>query len=116
MSSAVIPLVAVKRPVRLLVYLCPAMGGLPPPPGEPPWRRAGYDSPPEDATGRSWWPRERAIAQLYTRVEPEHAERLADRLRPQPQSVFHQPYPRAAPPDLPSALIYARDDELFDDR
>jgi pimeloyl-ACP methyl ester carboxylesterase len=102
--------------VRLLVYLRPAMGGLPPPPGEPPWRRAGYDSPPVDATGRSWWPRERAIAQLYTRVEPEHAERLADRLRPQPQSVFDQPYPRAAPPDPPSALIYAREDELFDDR
>ena len=46
MSSAVIPLVAPKRPVRLLVYLCPAMGGFPPSPGEPPWRRAGYESPP----------------------------------------------------------------------
>ena len=29
LSSAVIPLVAVKRPVALLVYLCPAMAGLP---------------------------------------------------------------------------------------
>ena len=116
MSSAVIPLVAVKRPARLLVYLCPAMGGFPPPRGEPPWRRAGYDSPPVDATGRSLWPRDRAIAQLYKRMEPQLAERLADRLRPQPQSVFDGPYPLARPPDVPSAFIYAREDELFDDR
>jgi pimeloyl-ACP methyl ester carboxylesterase len=116
MSSAVIPLLAVKRPVRLLVYLCPAMGGFAPLPGEPPWRRAGYDSPPVDASGRSWWPRERAIDQLYRRVNPELAERLADRLRPQPQSVFDGPYPLARPPDVPSSFIYAREDELFDER
>ena len=35
MSSAVIPLVAVERPVRLLVYLCPAMAGFRAPVG---WR------------------------------------------------------------------------------
>jgi pimeloyl-ACP methyl ester carboxylesterase len=46
MSSAVIPLAAVKRPVRLLVYVCPAMGGFAPPPEEPAWRRAGYDLGP----------------------------------------------------------------------
>ena len=116
LSSAVVPLVALKRPVQLLVYLCPAMGGFPPPPGEPPWRRAEYDSPPVDPSGRSWWPRERAIAQLYRRLEPELAERLAARLRPQPQALFDQPYPLACPPDIPSAFIYAREDELFDDR
>ena len=116
MSSAVIPLVVVKRPVRLLVYLCPAMGGFAPAPGEPPWRRVGYDPPPVDASGRSWWPRERAIAQLYERVEPELAERLASRLRPQPQAVFEREYPLARPPDHPSAFIFARDDELFDAR
>lgn len=42
MPSAVIPLVTVKRHVQVLVYLCPAMGGFPSSPGEPPWRRAGY--------------------------------------------------------------------------
>jgi pimeloyl-ACP methyl ester carboxylesterase len=116
MSSAVIPLVAARGPVRLLVYLCPAMGGFPPPPGEPPWRRAGYDSPPIDARGRSWWPPDRATAQLYRRLEPELARQLAARLRPQPQSVFEQPYPLTRPPDIRSAFIYTRDDELFDDR
>jgi len=30
--------------------------------------------------------------------------------------VFDQPYPLALPPDIPSAFIYAREDELFDDR
>jgi pimeloyl-ACP methyl ester carboxylesterase len=116
MSSAVIPLVAHKRPVRLLTYLCPAMVGVPPLPGEPPRRRAGYESPPVDTGGRSRWPRERAITQLYRRVQPELAERLAARLRPQPQAVFKQPYPLGSPPDVPSDFIYAREDELFDDR
>jgi pimeloyl-ACP methyl ester carboxylesterase len=54
--------------------------------------------------------------QLYKRVAPEHAERLADRLRPQPPAVFDQPYPLARPPDVPTAFIDAREDELFDDR
>jgi pimeloyl-ACP methyl ester carboxylesterase len=116
MSSAVIPLVAVKRPVRLLVYLCPAMGGFAPLPGEPPRRRADYDPPPLDASGHSWWPRERAIAQLYGRVERGLAEPLAERLRPQPQSLFDDPYPLLRPHDVLSAFIYARDDELFDHR
>ena len=87
LSSAVIPLVAVERPVALLVYLCPAMAGFAAPPGEPPYRRAGYDSPPLDAAGRMYWPRERAITQLYARLDRGSAERLADRLRPQPGPV-----------------------------
>jgi len=92
MSSAVIPLVAIKRPVRLLVYLCPAMGGFPAAADEPPYQRQGYERPPTDAENRSWWPRERAVSQLYARVDPELAKRLARRLRPQPQSVFADPY------------------------
>jgi len=116
MSSAVIPLVALKRPVRLLVYLCPAMGGFPAPADEPPYQRPGYERPPTDANNRSWWPRERAVSQLYARVDPELAKRLARRLRPQPQSVFADPYPLKRPPELPSAFLYAREDELFDDR
>jgi pimeloyl-ACP methyl ester carboxylesterase len=116
MSSAVIALVALERPVRLLVYLCPAMGGFTTPPGAPTWRRALYDPPPIDASGRSWWPRDRAIAQLYGRVETQLAEQLAARLRPQPQEVFDRPFPLDRPPDVPSAFIYAREDELFDDR
>ena len=116
LSSAVIPLVAVKRPVRLLAYLCPAMGGFPAPADEPPYQRAAYERPPVDAMDRSWWPRDRAMSQLYARIEPELAQRLALRLRPQPQSLFAAPYPLSRPPEVPSAFLYAREDELFDDR
>jgi pimeloyl-ACP methyl ester carboxylesterase len=115
MSSAVIPLVAVRRAVGLLVYLCPAMGGFPPPPDEPPYQRAGYERPPVDADGRSWWPHDRAVSQLYGRLDTELAERLAARLRPQPQALFRAPYPLERPPEMPSAFLYAREDELFDD-
>ena len=115
MSSAVIPLVAVKRRVRTLVYLCPAMGGFRPPPDEPPYQRAGYERPPVDVYDRSWWPSDRAVSQLYGRLDRDIAERLAPRLRPQPQAVFSTPYPLERPPALPSAFLYAREDELFDD-
>jgi pimeloyl-ACP methyl ester carboxylesterase len=115
MSSAVTPLVAVKRRVRLLIYLCPAMGGFPPPPDEPPYQRVGYERPPVDADDRSWWPHDRAVSELYGRLDTHIAERLAARLRPQPQAVFSMPYPLTRPPDPPSAFLYARKDELFDD-
>ncbi len=115
MSSAVIPLVAVRRAVRLLVYLCPAMGGFPPPPDEPRYQRPGYERPPVDADGRSWWPHDRAVSQLYGRLDRTSAARMAARLRPQPQTVFGAPYPLERPPEVPSTFLYAREDELFDD-
>jgi len=115
MSSAVIPLVAITQPVRLLVYLCPAMGGFPAPPDEPPYQRPGYERPPVDANDRSWWPEERAVSQLYARIDPQLAERLSLRLRPQPQRPFRATYPLQRPPAVPSAFLYAREDELFDE-
>ena len=115
MSSAVIPLVALDRPVALLVYLCPAMAGFPAPAGEPPYQRTGYTRPPVDDHGRMCWPRAQAITQLYARLDRNSAERLAARLRPQPRAVFNNPYPLTTPPRVPSAFLYARDDELFDD-
>ena len=115
MASAVIPLVAARMGVKLLVYLCPAMSGFPSRRDEPPRLRAAWARPPIDRDNRSWWPLERAITQLYGRVEPQLAERLARRLRPQPQVVFSAPYPLERPPEVPSAFIYAREDELFDD-
>ena len=115
LSSAVAPLVAVERPVKLLIYLCPAMAGFASPQDGPRSQREGYVRPPVDAEDRSWWPRDRALTELYGRLDPALAERLADRLRPQPQAVFRAPYPLERPPELPSAFVYARDDEIFDD-
>jgi pimeloyl-ACP methyl ester carboxylesterase len=68
MSSAVIRLVALERPVALLVYLCPAMAGFPAPADEPPYQRPGFSRPPVDADDRMYWPREQAITQLYARA------------------------------------------------
>jgi pimeloyl-ACP methyl ester carboxylesterase len=115
MSSAVIPLLARETAASKLVYLCPAMAGFPPLPGEPDYRRAGYAPPPVNTDGSSWWPRERAVAELYGRLEHDVAERLADRLRPQPRAPFDAPYPLQAPPDTHSLFIYSREDEIFDD-
>lgn len=61
------------------------------------------------------WPHDRAISQLYGRLDRQLAEQLAKRLRPQPRSVFSAPYPLTRPPNLPSAFLYTREDELFDD-
>jgi hypothetical protein len=41
-GPAEIPLVATRTPVELLVYTCPAMGGLPRRPDEPAYERAGW--------------------------------------------------------------------------
>ncbi|MDQ6776783.1 MAG: alpha/beta hydrolase [Actinomycetota bacterium] len=68
-----------------------------------------------DADGRSWWPHNRAVSQLYGRLDRTSAARMATRLRPQPQAVFGAPYPLERPPDVPSTFLYAREDELFDD-
>jgi pimeloyl-ACP methyl ester carboxylesterase len=56
------------------------------------------------------------VDQLYARLERDVAERLAARLRPQPRAVFNKPYPLSTPPRVPSAFLYGREDELFDDR
>jgi hypothetical protein len=88
---------------------------IPAPPDEPPYQRAGYERPPVDADGRSWWPHDRAVSQLYGRLDTELAERLAARLRPEPQALFGAPYPPERPPEVPSAFLYAREDEQFDD-
>jgi pimeloyl-ACP methyl ester carboxylesterase len=116
MSSAVVPLVPAKRKVARLVYLCPAMAGFPEPPGEPAYRREGYEGPPKNADGSTYWPRDRAVGQLYAHLDRDTAEHLAARLRPQPVAPFRAQYPLQRPPDVPSTFIYSLDDELFDER
>lgn len=115
LASAVVPLVAVKRSVRLPVYLCPAMGGFPRSPDAPPFMREDFDLPPMNSDDCSWWPRERAVTQMYGRIDRQLGERLATRLRPQSRAVFTHLYPLERPPEVPSAFIYTLEDELFDD-
>ena len=98
MSSAVIPLVAVKRPARLLVYLCPAMGGFPPPRGEPPWRRAGYDSPPRGCD-RSQFVAARSRDRPALQTHGAATRRAARRPAASPAAIpcSNGPYPLGAP-------------------
>lgn len=114
MSSSVIALLPEMTQTRMLVYLCPLMFGFRAPHGGPRRWRPTYQPPPEDDDGCSWWPRERALRELYGRLDPPVADELADHLRPQPGKVFAEPYPLSSPPEVPSRFAYARDDELFD--
>jgi pimeloyl-ACP methyl ester carboxylesterase len=112
LGSDTIPLVATARPVGMLVYLCPRLGGFERPEGaiEPVnWRgpRLAHDE-----LGRSCWSAERAMAEMYPCLPPAVARRLAAALRPQ-ADLRGRPYPVPRAPLVPSVLVYAADDEFF---
>jgi pimeloyl-ACP methyl ester carboxylesterase len=111
-SSALGPLVAVARPVSLLVYLCPRMGSLEPPPGAPGAFREGIPFPPALPDGTTAWDPEVATEVMYPRLPPERARALAQRLRP--MAMPPDDYPLRKHPDVPTALLYASEDELFE--
>ena len=111
-SSALGPLVAAERPVSLLVYLCPRMGSVEPPPGAPEPFRKGIPFPPEGPDGTTAWDPGVATEFMYARLPPEDAQALAQRLRP--MAMPPGDYPLAEHPDVPVALLYASDDEFFE--
>lgn len=110
-SSALGPLVAVARPVSLLVYLCPRMGSVEPPPGAPAAFREGIPFPLALPDGTTAWDPEVATRVMYPRLPPERARELAKRLRP--MAMPPDDYPLREHPDVPTALLYAGEDELF---
>jgi pimeloyl-ACP methyl ester carboxylesterase len=111
LGSAEAALVAARQPSALLVYLCPRFGSFPPPPDAPAVFRTGFPFPPRDADGRMVWAPEAAIAAMYPRLPPETGRALARRLLPGATPVGDYPLDRH--PDLPTALVYAADDEFF---
>jgi pimeloyl-ACP methyl ester carboxylesterase len=111
-SSALGPLVAAARPVSLLVYVCPRMGSLEPPPGAPGAFREGIPFPTTGPDGTSSWDPDVAIDAMYPRLSPDRARALAERLRP--MAMPPDDYPLREHPDVPTALIYAAEDELFE--
>jgi pimeloyl-ACP methyl ester carboxylesterase len=111
-SSALGPLVAAARPISLLVYLCPRMGSVEAPPGAPEPFRKGIPFPEARADGTTAWEPETAIAVMYPRLPPESAAALAKRLRP--MAMPADEYPLEKHPEVPTALIYGSEDELFD--
>jgi pimeloyl-ACP methyl ester carboxylesterase len=111
-SSALAPLVAVARPVSLLVYLCPRMGSFEPPPAVPGTFRDGMPFPATGPDGTSAWEPRTAIEAMYGRLPAEQARRLAERLRP--MAMAPGDYPLREHPDVAVALIYAEEDEFFE--
>jgi pimeloyl-ACP methyl ester carboxylesterase len=111
-SSALGALVADARPVALLVHLCPRMGTFEAPEGAPRAFRDGFPFPPAEPDGAAVWPPETAIAVMYPRLPPETARELAEHLRP--MAMPPDDFPLSRHPDVPSALIYAADDEFFE--
>ena len=105
-------LVAAATPVSLLVHLCPRLGGLEEPAGAPARFREGVPFPASRADGTSEWDPETAIEAMYRRLPPNDARRLADHLRP--MAMPSGDYPLREHPDVPAALIYATEDELFE--
>ena len=104
-------LLAVERPGSLLVYLCPRLNGFEEPAGAPDKFRQGFPFPADRPDGTSVWDADAAIAAMYPRLAPERARALAERL--QPMAMPQDEYPLRAPPDNPSVLIYATEDEFF---
>lgn len=111
-SSALGPLVVSRRPVSLLIYLCPRMGGFALPDGAPPPFREGLPFPPTLPNGATAWDPEVAKKVMYPRLSPEDAEALAQHLRP--MAMPPDEYPLEEHPDVPTALVYAADDEIFE--
>ena len=58
------------------------------------------------------WDPEAAIDALYPRLPPEIAHELAHRLRPAAPPAGEYPLP--GHPQVPTVLIYATDDEIFE--
>lgn len=109
-SSGYAALAAHETPGSLLVYLCPRLGQVEPPDGAPAPFREGFPFPPADENGVRTWEPEAAIEAMYPRLPPETARALAERLHPGAPSAE---YPLDGHPDVPTALIYAADDEFF---
>ena len=110
-GALTIPLVALRRPVKLLVYLCPSTPVATPRPDSPPSLQEGaWDAVKTDELGRSWWQPEDAVQGMYRHLDPALATWAAGRLR---HDADPGPYPLEAPPRLSSLYIYATDDEFF---
>ena len=112
MGSAYATLVAAARPCSLLVHLCPRLGGLTPPPGAPDTFRQGFPFPADRPDGTSAWEPEAAIEAMYPRLPPETARALVEQLRPMAQPPDE--YPLAGHPAIPTALVFAAEDEFFE--
>jgi pimeloyl-ACP methyl ester carboxylesterase len=112
MSSAYAPLVANELDGALLVHLCPRLGPFAEPPGAPPTFRSDLAFPPARPDGTTVWDPDVAIASIYRRLPEDAARTLAERRVP--MAMPPDDFPLDSHPDVPTALIYAAEDEFFE--
>jgi pimeloyl-ACP methyl ester carboxylesterase len=110
-SSGYAAIVAEEAPTALLVHLCPRLEQSQPPDAPRAFRET-LRFPPRRSDGAIVWEREDAIEQMYSRLSPATAGALADNLRP--TSPPADDFPLDGHPDVPTALIYATEDEFFE--
>ena len=95
-----------------VVHLCPRLGGFRPPPDAPRRRRPGFPWPAQDESGGMTWDPQAAATGMYGRLDPALARALAARLRP--MAPAPEPFPLERHPDVPTAVVYAAEDEMFE--
>jgi pimeloyl-ACP methyl ester carboxylesterase len=117
LGGLTIPVVATRRPVALLVYLCAVL----PDPGRSLAQQLGDDRPavltavPRQTVlpdGRTQWPPEVARELFYHDCPPEEAARAAELLRPQGRVPLGERTPLAAWPHVPAEYILCREDRM----
>jgi hypothetical protein len=120
LAGLVIPLVAARRPVSRLVYVCALL----PAPGrslrdqlaDADVFRPGFPATARDDLGRSYWPDAgKAIAALYAPdCADVEAERAVARLRPQAAAPSGDRFPLPALPAVPSLYVLCTEDRAVD--
>ena len=120
LAGNTIPLVAARRPVRRLVYLCALIAA----PGEtfgdqvraePGMFVAGYDrglTPPDDERRRVWVDYAVARETMFPDCAEADAEAAFARLRPQASAPYRRPCSLDALPAVPSAYVVAAEDRI----
>lgn len=116
LGGLTIPLVAAARPVKRLVYLC----SLIPAPGktsgdqfatEPDILVEGFaNNLPLNGLGSSYWPRDRAAAEMYPDCSAEDAEWAWPQLRPQSGGASAEVCPLRSLPDVETVYVLGRKD------
>jgi pimeloyl-ACP methyl ester carboxylesterase len=120
LAGHTIPLVADRRPVRRLIYLC-ALVAMPghsfaeqlelEPDALLPEYRAGISEPDEAARTR-WVDEDVARSVFYADCTAEDARAAFERLRPQAQTPFTQPCPLTGFPPVPRTYVVCSEDRI----
>lgn len=119
LAGSTIPLVAARRPIRQLVYLCAVV---------PEFGRSIFDqladgtmlypgytkglSRPDAQNRLTWVDRDLARELLFGDCAVDVADRAIDRLRPQARHPYAQSFPLSEFPDVPCTSVVCSDDRV----